>query len=207
MKKTVPILLAFFFLTGCAGKLQYLPIIDASLIGAKGVTQATKVFSEQKRDVVGCYVTASLIAALGSSQDVVDTWITGEGEAGNIPAVDVDVSACNALLSTPLEAVIPSQAEEQVRHITAGLTPVVFTVIQAVMGAVDVSCRDRVIAEAVLNYLRGAILPVIDELSHPDGKISIPAVAMDLKPCADEVEPKLEKAMTCPPCPVCPAVK
>jgi len=194
-------------LTGCAGTKEYLPIIDASLDGAKGVTEATKTVVVGQKDVVGCYVTSSLLTALESAQQVVATWTPTGGKKGLIPEVDVDLGTCHALLEeagTPVEPLMPEDAETQVRALVGGLTPAIFAVTNAILSSSDVGCRDLVIARAVMDYINGAVQPVIDELVTPDGKMMIPAVAMDLSECDEpEPAPAPPKAGACAPCPPC----
>lgn len=47
------------------------------------------------------------------------------------------------------------------------------------------NCKKGTAALGALNYINGMIKPVADEIAEPDGKISIPAMTIDLSECAD----------------------
>jgi hypothetical protein len=208
MKKTLWLFALMLVLSACGNK-QNLPIIDATLIGVKGITQAVNVREVQQKDLVGCYVTAAIITGLDSAQLTVDTWTQGEQKTGVIPMVNVDISACNALLEEPLKPIIPEKAEFQVRETVGALEPLVFAGLEALVGIAELDCRNRVIADGTLQYIRGSIQPVIDELIKPDGIMTIPAVTLDMKDCKEGMPMPSEKASTPAPapceCPKCPA--
>jgi hypothetical protein len=46
-------------------------------------------------------------------------------------------------------------------------------------------CKKGEIAVAALGYLSGMVKPIADEIADPDGKISIPAVPIDLSACSE----------------------
>lgn len=200
MRKTLALV---FLLTGCGGAQRNLPIIDATLSSVRGVTHAVKEQRIAKKDVVGCYVASSLLTASSASQEAVDAWVKGEGKTGVIPAVEVNVSECNALLLAPLDPLIPAKAEEKVRGIVAAFEPFVFAGLESLVGVADLSCKNRVIADAVLSYMKGSLNPVIDELGKPDGKIEIPAVMLDMRDCKEGDifrEPAAAPGCACAPC-------
>lgn len=47
------------------------------------------------------------------------------------------------------------------------------------------NCKKGTAALGALNYVNGMIKPVADEIAEPDGKVSVPAVTIDLSECAD----------------------
>ena len=46
-------------------------------------------------------------------------------------------------------------------------------------------CKKGELALGVLGYLSGMVKPIADEIADPDGKISIPAVTLDLSACSE----------------------
>jgi len=46
-------------------------------------------------------------------------------------------------------------------------------------------CKKGELALGVLGYLSGMVKPIADEIAEPDGKISIPAVTLDLSACSE----------------------
>jgi len=46
-------------------------------------------------------------------------------------------------------------------------------------------CKKGELALGVLGYLSGMVKPVADEIADPDGKVSIPAVTLDLSACSE----------------------
>jgi len=46
-------------------------------------------------------------------------------------------------------------------------------------------CKKGELALGVLGYLSGMVKPIADEIAEPDGKISIPAVPLDLSACSE----------------------
>lgn len=48
-----------------------------------------------------------------------------------------------------------------------------------------VDCKKGELAIAALGYLSGMVKPIADEIADPDGKISIPAVTLDLSGCSE----------------------
>lgn len=48
-----------------------------------------------------------------------------------------------------------------------------------------VNCKKGTAALGAINYVNGMIKPVADEIAKPDGKVSVPAVTIDLSGCAE----------------------
>tara|TARA_Y100000310_G_scaffold175594_1_gene175654 strand:- start:4912 stop:5481 length:570 start_codon:yes stop_codon:yes gene_type:complete len=160
----------------------YLPIINASLLGGKGIVQATHDHTVTAEDAVGCYVTSSLITALGTTQETVDSWATSSVGDKVIPSVEIDIAACHAMMTT-VKPVIGDDAEAKVQSILKNVLPSVVAVLTAVLDSNDVTCRDMAIVKGVLKYIEGAAPAVVAELAKPDGKMSLPAVTLALEGC------------------------
>lgn len=48
------------------------------------------------------------------------------------------------------------------------------------------NCKKGTVALGAINYVNGMIKPIADEIADPDGKVSVPAVAIDLSECAED---------------------
>lgn len=48
-----------------------------------------------------------------------------------------------------------------------------------------VNCKKGTAAIGAVDYVAGMVTPVAEEIADPDGKMSIPAVTIDLSECAD----------------------
>lgn len=185
MKHITPLVLAavLTLTAGCAGMKAYLPVIDASIIGGRGIVQATKDTVVAKEDLVGCYVTSALITALDASKQTIDSWVTSSVGDKVIPAVEVDIAACHALAGDAIKPVMKEEAAAKVNAILKSVMPTVTGVLGAVLESSDVTCRDLVIAKGVLKYIENAAPAVIEELGTPDGKMTLPAVTMNFDGC------------------------
>lgn len=169
-------------LSGCGGMKAYLPIIDATLVGGKGVVVASKDYTISKEDLAGCYITSALITAMDTSKVTIDSWITISVGDRLIPSVDVDLSACYAM-GDKIEPVIGEDANTKVQGLLKALMPTVTGVLGAVLESNDVTCRDLAIAKGVLKYIENAAPAIVEELADPDGKMSLPAVTLKLSGC------------------------
>jgi len=47
------------------------------------------------------------------------------------------------------------------------------------------NCKKGTAALGAINYVNGMIKPIADEIADPDGKVSVPAVTIDLSQCAE----------------------
>ena len=199
---TIALVLALTPLMGCGAMKAYLPIIDASLMGGKGIVQASKNHTVSKEDVVGCYVTSSLITALDTSRETINSWAVSSVGDKVIPSVEVDIAECHAFIKDDIQPVIAEKASAQVQAILKSAMPSVRGILTAVLESSDVTCRDLAITKGVLTYIENAAPVVVAELGKPDGKMSLPAVTLELAGC-DTSSPaavKREKAAACPPC-------
>lgn len=175
------LLLTTLAMAGCAGSQKFLPIIDASLQGARGISEAGKVLSESDKNVVGCYVAASFLTAIGSAQSALDGWAKGDA-VGVIPSVDVDISSCLALSNTPLKPVIEADARMVIEALAAGILPAVESIVLSIMEGDDATCQEKSIAQAVFTYVSAVKYPLVAELAEPDGKLFVPEVALEACP-------------------------
>jgi len=182
MKKGLLFALLTALLAGCGGTLKYLPIIDASIEGAKGITQAGKTLTIGDKNVPGCYVTCALMTALDTTKGAVDGWLKGVDPPGVIPAVDIDLAECVVLSGEPLKPVIKGEAQVLVTALVGGILPAIDAVIRAVLNSSDVSCEDRAVADGVLRYVQNVAPAVVQELVAPDGKMSVPEITFTTCP-------------------------
>ena len=97
-----------------------------------------------------------------------------------IPAIEIDVSQCHALLDN-VKPLVQGDAEFQVKAASVLLVPVINGVLGPMLNE-QLSCSDRALAEAVLEYINGALPAIAEELANPDGKVLIPSVS--IKPCS-----------------------
>ncbi len=181
MKRLTLILVALALLSGCAGTQQYLPLIDAGLLGGEGITQAGHNLAIRDKNVAGCYVTSSLMTALATSKSAVDGWMTPPGP-GVIPAVSINITDCVALSGEPLKPVVEGDAAQLVQDLVGGILPAVDAIIRVVLNGSEATCEDKAIADAVLRYLQLVAPTVVDELVHPDGKLDIAEVTLHTCP-------------------------
>jgi len=65
----------------------------------------------------------------------------------------------------------------------AGIT--VAAVLHYAVKLKGANCKKGTAALGAINYVNGMIKPVADEIANPDGKISVPAVTIDLSECSD----------------------
>jgi hypothetical protein len=179
---------------GCGTMKAYLPIIDASIIGSKGITQATRDHMVSKEDVTGCYATSALITALGTSKGTIDSWVTSSVGNRVIPAVEVDITACHALVKGGIEPVVSEKANSKVQGILKAVMPSVTGVLSAVLASADVTCRDLEITKGVLKYIENAAPVVVDELANPDGKMLLPEVVLNFEGCDTSSPAAIERA-------------
>jgi hypothetical protein len=84
----------------------------------------------------------------------------------------------------PVEAVMASNEDvaAMVESI-AGVAIIAGNHYATKLKAVD--CKKGELAIAALGYLSGMVKPIADEIADPDGKISIPAVTLDLSACSE----------------------
>jgi len=182
MKRLAIAMLLAVMGTGCAGIKAYLPIINASLQGGKGVVVVTKDHTVTKEDLVGCYVTSALITALDTTQETVDSWASSAEGDKVIPAVDIDIAACHAM-NPDVKPVVGPEVEARVQAILKAVLPPVTSVLTAVLESSEVNCRDLAIVKGVIAYLNNAAPEVMAELGNPDGQMGLPAVTLEFGSC------------------------
>lgn len=180
--RRIAVLLIAVVLAGCAGTPDYLPLIDAGLLGGEGITQAGKSLAVERKDVAGCFVTCALLTTLASAKEAVDGWLRTPSGPGVIPGVDIDLAECVALSGKPLEPVLKGEAEQIVKGIADGVLPAVEAVVRVVVEGSSATCREKSIADGVLRYIRAVAPAVVDEMANPDGMLSIPEVAFHACP-------------------------
>lgn len=200
MRKLIFSLTTILLTTGCGSMNAYLPIIDASIVGGRSVVQAAKDYTVTKDDVVGCYVTSALVTAFDTSKATIDSWVTSSEGNREIPGVEVDIAACHLLVGDKIQAVLDEDVSRKVEGILKAVMPSVTGVLGAVLESNGVTCRDVAIARGVLKYLENATPVVLAELANPDGKMSLPAVVLDLEGCdtsSTDPAPKDARASAC----------
>ena len=121
-------------------------------------------------DGLGCAVYATVAEA---SSVAAETLVA---ESLTFPDVSLDLTTCLAFMEDP---------------------PVLATVSPAVQVAVDVTLREARVRVATyttqscgvlaaLSYVESAAAPILDELSHPDGMVDIPAMVVDCGELTEE---------------------
>lgn len=80
-------------------------------------------------------------------------------------------------------AAVGNEDVAQIIETVAGIT--IAAVLHYATKLQTANCKKGTAALGALNYVNGMIKPVADEVADPDGKISVPAVTIDLSQCAD----------------------
>lgn len=175
--KGMIIVFGVMLLAGCGAAIQaYKPAIVGTLGGAEVAAHALKAAGVAGEDPAMCYVGAGIATAAHTARSVVETW-TPQMAGGTLPAADLDVADCHALLKMAPKPIVPSSATTKAKL----LLPTVTGMIQGLLAVVGLDCERRNLGQAVLDYLEGALPSIIDELSDPDGKVTI--LEVKVAPC------------------------
>lgn len=170
MKHTLA-LLAAIALAGCGSSYAEIkPVLAPTLTLLEGVARGTK--SAVEGDFGGCVAAEAIAAAAASAREVV----VQDGIL--FPPISVDVSTC---LSGPLTGPDLEGAKARL----AAILPPVMALLDTFLDLGNVSCRDRGIVSAALKYLSGITDEILDEVSDPDGFVSVSGVLADVAICPD----------------------
>lgn len=176
------VLLVALLLPGCGGQTSYLPILQSSLTASQALTRGAQTQAVESGSLTACLASGALSDAFSSASDALDAWAQAEPDTYTLPGFKVDVSPCGNL-SEGFEPLLREEAAAKVRSYTEGLAPLALTVTRAAVASTGMDCRDQLLVLAVLGYLEGALRPVVDELTSPDGVLEIPAVELNLARC------------------------
>jgi hypothetical protein len=194
---------------GTANPEDYFPLIQVALAGGETAAMIGRNEAIKAENFPGCVASEALITAFDGGGQVLAGRLDDKIV---IPAVDIDVSECLALKDSPAAeepaaeepAAEELAAEELAAEEAAAEEPaaeagspdaavLVETIAGITIAAVlhyanklkTVNCKKGTAAIGAVDYVAGMVTPVAEEIADPDGKMSIPAVTIDLSECAD----------------------
>lgn len=159
---------------------DYLPYVSMGLEAAGTAASIGHTEAKMKGAFAACVTTGVLESAFNTASDAV---VGAATKAEQIPAVDVDVSVC--LEYAPKE---PSGQEvsDEVKDLIDSWAG---TAIKQAKFFIDkleaTNCKGHKGGLAALAYVEQVLDPIVEEISEPDGKLSLPAVAIDLSACEE----------------------
>jgi hypothetical protein len=177
---------ALFLLAGCkpTGSVRspedYLPYVSMALEAAGTAASFGQAEAIRKRGFSACVTTGVLESAFDTASDAV---VGAATKNEQIPAVDVDVSAC--LEFAPSEANGKELSDEVKDLIDAWASTSVKQARFFVEKLEGADCKGHQGGTAALNYVEQVLEPIVEEISEPDGKLTLPAVPIDLAACEE----------------------
>jgi len=193
---------------GTANPEDYFPLIQVALAGGETAAMIGRNEALKAENFAGCVASEALISAFGSSNEVLAGRLMDKIV---IPAVDVDVSECLPLKDkadaapaegeeAPAEEAVPAEGDETPAEESSSLkgnpdaAMLVETIAGITLAAVahyaaklqTSNCKKGTAALGAINYVQGMVGPIAEEIAEPDGKLSVPAVTIDLSECEAE---------------------
>ncbi len=167
--------------SGVKSPEDYLPYISMGLEAGATAALLGKNEAKAQSAFAACVTTGVLSSAFNTASDVV---IGISTENPQIPAVDVDVSDCVEFAPHPVTE--GKEIGDDVQEIidlwaAAALTNAKFYILK-LKGQ---NCKGYETGMAVLGYVEGLVEPIVAEISEPDGKLSLPAVPVNLAACGE----------------------
>ncbi len=156
-------------MVGCqqppSGQEDPIPVVVSALASGSALAFVAEADAIRREDAVACWAwgSASFLAASAGK-------ILASGGA-EFPSVDVDLSACHDL--KPMPGVDVSAQVEPIAHATLNSAQIVVAAYSAKW-----SCPLRSNVDAAMAYANGWVGPIVDEVTNPDGKLTVPAVAV-----------------------------
>jgi hypothetical protein len=167
--KHLLVLLVLMGLTGCAS-LDWKDLTVNSLKGAEVAALAQKESFISQKEVVGCVFAESMSVVFNTTQKVLLS------EEHSIPSINVDVSACYAMMDPRPQPFIPEIIKDQVLLYTDTLLPVVTSVLTSVIKKQDLEEGTKVKLENILVYFEEVTAEIVYELSTMDGVVNLPSL-------------------------------
>lgn len=158
---------------------QNIPLVVAALNGASSA--AAIAYIQESRpdgDFTICLVGASVRTVLSTAAEVI------EKKGAVFPEVAIDFSGCLAPRGPgkSLESVIN---EEEIAKIVGDMLDSALALAEYYAGGIP-NCVDNKMVISSAKWARGLLPVVIEEMTNPDGELTVPSVAVDLAPCAEK---------------------
>jgi len=160
-------------------EVDYLAIVHSAILGATGIMQTSQAQAITNGNYVACVATGSAVTALNVAADGV--WSAHEGTY-LIPEVSLTLGVCETVENQLPETSVPPVVS---LYIAAGLNSVESLLGVSKPTIQAANCMAYVWLEASLNYLQGALDPVVAFIEDPSTATVIPAVPVDHEQCAE----------------------
>lgn len=178
--------LALSFSAGCKpmGKVKspedYLPYVSMALEAAGTAASIGQTEARSKRAFAACVTTGVLESAFNTASDAM---IGAATKNEQIPAVEVDVSVC--LEFAPKEPK-GEDVSEEVKGLIDAWTDAAIKQAKFFIDKLEgTNCKGYQGGTAALAYVEQVLDPIVEEISQPDGKLSLPAVPLNLSVCEE----------------------
>ena len=173
-----------FLATACKpmGKVKspedYLPFVVMGLEAASTAAVFGQAEAKKQGAFGACVTTGVLGTAFSTASDAM---IGYASDAPEIPAVEVDVSACLEFAPDPATG---KEVSEEVRVLVDSWAGSVLKTTGFYLEKIkDTDCKGYQGGMAAVAYVEGVLDPIVDEIDNPDGKLSLPAVPINLAAC------------------------
>lgn len=164
-------------LSGCAttqyGKVSTKQALDTTIQGLEIAVAVGKTLVANTKNASGCYVIASLNTVSSSIKGISESNYT---ENLVLPSIELDVSACNMMLEQGSQP--KSVLQGEISTLLKDVLPKVSRFIQKIVADSEIPCKNKLIATAVLSYIDHIAPAIFNELTEPDGFLSIQGVSV-----------------------------
>ncbi len=160
---------------------DYVPAIALALDSSVLAFDTWTNKAVEKQKFGECIAATTLSSAAKVSKEILVTEFN-DADEHIIPSPKLDFAAC-----TPLkpEAFDPKSADTVAALSTAeGALNIAISGVSIYLPKIK-DCKSRVLVQALVKYLQGALGPVLEEVKAPDGKLEIPAVTFSFEECAE----------------------
>jgi len=165
---------------GTASPEDYFGLVQVAVQSGEIATMIGRNKAIEAKTFEGCVTSEVLLAALGSAGDALQVKAT-RSEVVFIPGFEVDLTECLALQEGP-----PAPGSIEASQLVEPLVGVALMMGSYYANQLKLTdCKKGELALGVLAYLQGMSGPVAEEIANPDGKISIPALPIDLSMCVE----------------------
>lgn len=159
---------------------DYLPYVSMALEAAGTAASIGQTEARTKGAFAACVTTGVLESALNTASDAVVGSVTKNEQ---IPAVEVDVSVCLEFAPDPAEG---KDVSEEVKALIDAWTDAVIKQASFFIDRLEGSnCKAYQGGTAAMIYVKQVMGPIVEEISEPDGKLSLPAVPINLAACEE----------------------
>lgn len=160
---------------------DYIPFVAMALEGGATAALIGKSDAKAKGAFGACVATGVIGTAFSTAGDGLVGYATKNPQ---IPAVDVDVSDC--LEFAPKEP-DGKEIDDDLKALIDSWTASVLQTATFFLSKLETqNCKGYQAGLAAVAYVEAVKDPIIDEISNPDGSLSLPAVPINLAACGDE---------------------